>query len=66
MTIKENWNEEISYQTEEMTLGEIKPLCKLKCSHLIWEEDNSLFCTKLNKEVKQGFRCPFAEVSESG
>lgn len=66
MNIKNNWNEEVSYQTERMTMGNIKPLCKLKCSHLIWKEDNSLYCKKINKEVKNGFRCPLAEVSESG
>ena len=65
MNIKKDWNEEISYQTEKMTVGNFKA-CKLECSNLIWKEDNSLYCKKINKEVKKGFVCPFAEVSESG
>ena len=57
MNIKRDWNKEISYQTEEMTVGKLKPLCKLKCENIIWKEDNTLYCKKLRREVKKGDRC---------
>lgn len=54
--IKQDWHNLLSYQTEEMTVGKFKK-CHLKCEHLIWMKDNSLFCKRKLKHVEEDFVC---------
>ena len=56
MSIKKNWNDETSYLPEELNVGKFKK-CHLKCQHLIWMEDNTLYCKKKLKKVEKGFVC---------
>lgn len=55
--LKDNWNE-IDYQTENRTIGNWPKFCReLDCEHLIWKEDNTLFCKKKRKVVEKGEIC---------